>query len=186
MLTTPTTEPIAIQAGDTIQWQRTVPGYSAADGWVLAYRFINADANIGVSSTAQGDDHLVSISAATSAAYPPGDYTWTAHVTRGADRYTIGQGRTTVRPDLAAQVTGFDARGPAQKALEDLRAALLRWLSTNGHVQEYEIAGRRMRFASADDLRSRISIAEREAAREAAAQRLAAGQPAGRRIQVRF
>ena len=154
MLTIPTTEPAAIQAGDTIQWLRTVPGYSAADGWVLAYRLINATANTSIISTAQGDDHLVSISAATSAGYAAGDYTWTAHVTRNTDRYTIAQGSTTIRPDLAAQVAGFDARGPAQKALSDLR--------------------------------TRIAIAEREAARETAAQRLAAGQPAARRIQVRF
>ena len=186
MLTIPTTEPAYLQAGDTIQWQRTLPDYPASEGWALAYRFINQAARIDVVAVAAGDVHQVSISAATSGAYSAGDYTWTAFVTRGADRYTIGQGRTTIRPDLASQSAGFDARTEAQRALDDLRSALLKWLSTSGHVQEYEIAGRRMRFATADEIRARMAIAQREVANETAAQRIAAGQTTGRRVLVRF
>lgn len=186
MPTIPTTEPAYLQAGDTIHWQRTLPDYPAGDGWVLAYRFINQAARIDVVSVADGDVHQVSISAAATGAYAAGDYTWTAFVTRGADRYTIGQGRTTIRPDLANQAAGFDARSPARRALDDLRSALLKWLSTSGHVQEYEIAGRRMRFASAGDIRARIAIAQREVANEVSAQRIAAGQTTGRRVLVRF
>ena len=105
---------------------------------------------------------------------------------RGIDRYTIGQGRTTIRPDLANQAAGFDARTEAQRAQDDLRSALLKWLSTSGHVQEYEIAGRRMRFSTADEIRARMAIAQREVANETAAQRIAAGQTTGRRVLVRF
>lgn len=182
----PTIEPAYLQAGDTIQWQRTLPDYPAGDGWALAYRFINQASRIDVVSVADGDVHRISIAAATSSAYVPGDYTWTAFVTRGADRYTIGQGRVTIRHDLASQAAGFDARSEAQRALDDLRSALLKWLSTSGHVQEYEIAGRRMRFATADEIRARMAIAQREVASEAAAQRIAAGQTTGRRVLVRF
>lgn len=186
MATIPTTEPAYLQAGDTIQWQRELTDYPAGDGWVLAYRFINAADKIDVVATASGDVHSVTISAATSAAYVAGVYTWTAFVTRAGSRYTVGQGTTTIRPDLANQAAGFEARTEAQRALADLRSAMLRWLSTNGHVQEYEIAGRRMRFASIEDLRGRIELAEREVSRETAAQRIAAGQSASRRVLVRF
>ena len=79
-----------------------------------------------------------------------------------------------------------DARSTARRALADLRAALARWLSSNGVVAEYEIAGRRMRFASAEDIRKRISLAENEVAREDAEQRLAAGLGGRRRVMVRF
>ncbi len=182
----PTAEPAFIQAGDTTQWQRTLPDYPASAGWVLSYRFINATTRIDVTATASGDDHLVNISAATTAAYAPGAYTWVASVTHSGQRFTLGHGTTTVRPDLAAKPAGFDARSPAQKALDDLRAALLSWASTSGHVSEYEIAGRRMRFASAADIQSRISLAEREVARETTAARLAAGLPANNRIHLRF
>lgn len=182
----PTTEPSYIQAGDTLTWSKSLPDYPASAGWSLGYRLINAQAKIDITATASGDDHLVTIAAATTAAYAAGVYTWVAHVTLATDRYTIGKGSVTVQPDLAAQSAGFEARSTAKKALDDLRAALLAWLAGGGHVQEYEIAGRRMRFASAADIQARIGIAEREVARETAAQRMAAGLCAANRVYVRF
>lgn len=182
----PTTEPAILQAGDTIKWRKALPDYPASAGWSLAYRLINAAARIDITAAAEGDDHLVTVAAATSAAWAAGAYTWTAFVTNGSDRYTLGSGTITIRPDLAAMQAGFDARSTARKALDDLRTALAAWLSSNGHIQEYDIAGRRVKFASADDLRARIALAEREVAREDAAERLAAGIPAGRRVLVRF
>lgn len=184
--TIPTTEPAFLQAGDTLQWQRTLPDYPATDGWALSYRLINAATKIDIAATASGPDHLVTVSAATSAAYAAGEYAWAAYVTKTTERHTVGTGRVTVKPDLAAKTAGFDARSTAKKALDDLRAALAAWLTNSGTVQEYEIAGRRMKFATADDIRSRISIAEREVAREDAAEKLASGLPTGRRVLVRF
>lgn len=183
MAQTPTTEPASLQAGDTIRWQRLLPDYPASAGWVLSYRLINAQARIDIVAAADGDAHLVTIGAATSAAYEAGEYTTVAQVTRGTDRHTVGQGTIVIKPDWAAAATGADARTPAQRALADLRAALMRWLSSQGHVQEYEIAGRRMRFASVDEIRQRIGIAEREVAREQAS---ATGKPVARRVLVRY
>ena len=156
MAQTPTTEPTSLQAGDTITWRRLLPDYPASEGWELSYRLINAAARIDIVSTADGDAHLVNIPAATSAGYAAGEYTSIAQVTRGTDRHTVGQGAIVIKPDWAAATTGADARTPSQRALADLRAALMRWLSTQGHVQEYEIAGRRMRFATVDEIRQRI------------------------------
>lgn len=183
MAQTPTTEPASLQAGDTIRWQRLLPDYPASEGWQLSYRLINAQTRIDIVATADGDAHLVTISAATSAAYAAGEYTTIAQVTRATERYTVGQGAIVIKPDWAAAAAGADARTPAQRALADLRAALMRWLSSQGHVQEYEIAGRRMRFATVDEIRQRIGIAEREAAREQAA---ATGKPIARRVLVRY
>lgn len=183
MAQTPTTEPTSLQAGDTIRWQRLLPDYPASEGWELSYRLINAATRIDIVATADGDAHQVTISAATSAAYAAGSYTATAQVTRSTDRHTVWQGGITIKPDWAAATTGADARTPAQRALDDLRAALLRWLSTSGHVQEYEIAGRRMRFATAQEIQQRIGIAEREVARE---QTAASGKPVARRVLVRY
>lgn len=183
MAQTPTTEPASIQAGDTITWQRTLPDHPASDGWQLSYRLINAAARIDIVAAADGDAHLVTIAAATSAAYAPGAYTWLASATRSAERYTVGQGEVTVKADWAAAPGNADARSPAARALADLRAALLKWLATSGQVQEYEIAGRRMRFATAPEIRERIRIAEAEVNREALA---FGGQPPARRVVVRF
>lgn len=179
------TVPASIQAGDTITWRRELPQYPASDGWVLSYRIINAGNRIDVVATADADAHLVTISAATTGSYVAGQYTAVEYVTRGTDRHTLGSGTITVLQDLAAMSAGYDARGEAQRALDDLRAALRRWLSSQGQVQEYEIAGRRMRFASAQEINSRIALAEREVLREQAASGMAGALPA-RRVLVRF
>lgn len=179
-----TTEPALLQAGDTLRWRITLPDFPASDGWTLAYRLINAAATISIVAVADGDAHLVEVPAATSAAYPPGAYTGNRTVTRGTDRFTLAPWSPRVLPDLATALA-TDARGPAQRALDDLRAALLKWLASSGQVQEYEIAGRKMRFASMDEINKRITLAQREAAAEAAAAGLssAAGR---RRVLVRF
>lgn len=183
MAQTPTTEPASIQAGDTITWLRELPDYPADDGWQLSYRLLNPAARIDMVAAADGAAHRVTVSAATSAAYTPGTYTWIAHVTRSTDRHTVGQSSITIKADWAAAAGNGDARSPASRALDDLRAALLQWLSTSGQVQEYEIAGRRMRFATAVEIRERIRMAEAEVNREALA---FGGQAAPRRVAVRF
>lgn len=186
MATTPTTEPAFLQAGDTLTWQRSLPDYPASASWLLSYRLINADGKIDIASAASGDDHLVTVAASTSATYAAGDYEWTAYVTKATERYTVGSGRLTIRPDLAAKAGGFEARSAMRKARDDLRTALATWVTSNGHIQEYEIAGRRMKFSSAADIQQRINLVERELAREDAAARLAAGLDSGRRVLVRF
>lgn len=180
---TPTSEPASLQAGDTLRWQIALTAYPASNGWALAYRLSNAVSKVDITSAANGDDHLVDIPASTSAAYPPGDYTATRYVTRGAERHTLPPVTMRIVPDIAAMAGGFDARSPAQRALEDLRAALRQWLSTSGVVQDYSIAGRAMRFVNADEIRKRIALAQSEVNAELAAQ----GQrPASRRLYVRF
>lgn len=182
-------EPTTLQAGDTIRWTIHLPDYPASDGWALAYRLINVEKTIDIAAGPDQEDparHRVDIASSTSAGYTPGTYTVVATVSRGADRYTVARREMRVLPDLSAATNPVDARSDARRALDDLRAALRRWLATQGVVAEYEIAGRRMRFASADDIRRRIQLAEAEIAREEAAERLAAGLPRRRRVLVRF
>jgi hypothetical protein len=186
MATIPTRVPAFLQSGDTLTWQISLADYPASAGWALSYRLINGSARIDITATASGDDHLITVAAATSASYASGDYTWQAVVTKAAERYTVGSGTITIRPNLAAMSSNYDARSTAAKALSDLRAALAAWLTSSGTVQEYEIAGRRMKFATAADIRQRIALAEREVARETAAANLAAGLSAGRRVLVRY
>lgn len=182
----PNIEPGRVTAGDTVVWTKSLPDYPASAGWSLAYRLINAAGHIDIGSSASGDDHAVSESAAITASWSAGVYAWQARVTKGAERYTVASGSIEIKPNLAALSGGYDARGTWAKALDDLRAALAAWLASSGAVQEYEIAGRHMKFATADDIRKRIAIAEREAARESAASAKASGAALGRQVYVRF
>ena len=65
----PTSEPESLVAGDTVTWQKTLSDYPASDGWVLSYRLINAAGNIDITSSASGDDHLVSVAATATAGW---------------------------------------------------------------------------------------------------------------------
>lgn len=119
-----TIEPSEITAGDTIQWKKTLSDYPASAGWALKYRFINSAAKYDITAAADGDDHLVTIAAATSAGYTAGTYTWTRRVEKGTERYTLGSGTVEILPDLAAKTTAFDNRSHAKTMLDAIEATL--------------------------------------------------------------
>lgn len=186
MANIPDTEPAAVTAGDTLIWSKTIPDYPASAGWSLAYVLVNAAGKIDINASASGDDYLVNISAATSAAYAAGEYAWQATVSKSGERHTVGTGRLSIAPNIAALVN-YDARSNARKALEALESAYVAYLSNGqGHVAEYEIAGRRMKFRNAAEIWQQIEKLKREVAKEDAAARLAAGLGARRRVLVRF
>lgn len=180
----PTTVPMQIVAGDTIQWQISLDDYLPADGWVLKYRLINALGKIDITASASGSDHLVSVSAATSAGYPAGEYDYQAYVEgTGAKRYTVAAGRIKILPNLAGVATTYDNRTTAKKALDAVNA----WLGSRDlAVAEYEIAGRRMKYIPVAELITLRSKLRAEVNREDRAARIARGEEAGNKLLVRF
>jgi hypothetical protein len=184
-MATPTTEPTTIAAGDTVTWRRELPDYPAGE-WTLKYRLINLSGPIDITADADGAAHAVSVSAETTATWAAGTYLWQSFVEAGAVRHTIGDGTVVIKPNIAAMPGGYDARSTARKALDDARAARAAYIATNGHVAEYEIAGRRMKYKSAAEIEAHIQALEREVASEAKAERLAAGLPSGNRVLVRL
>jgi hypothetical protein len=178
MLDVPTTEPSSVTAGDTLTWSRSLADYPASTGWVLAYALVCAGQLITITASASGDEHIVSVAAATSAAYVPGTYAWQATVTKTTERYTVGTGTLTILPNLAAQGGGYDARTHAAKTL----AALEAWIESHDMaVADYQIAGRAMRYISIPDLLKLRDAYKAEVARETA---VVAGT--GTRLVVRF
>ncbi len=183
--TVPTREPTSVVAGDTVSWSKALADYPAADGWVLHYRLINAAGKIDITATASGNDHLVSEAATTTDDWVSGTYTWQAYVTLGAARHTVGQGSLVIKPNLAAEVAGYDTRTTAKKTLDLIDAALLAH-GPSAWTQEYEIAGRRMKFRSPSEFLSLRDKLRAEVAREAAADRLAQGLGSASKVYVRF
>lgn len=180
---TPTTEPASIRAGDFATWTKTLGDYPASAGWVLSYALVKTGTRILFSATASGDDHLIAVPAATTAAWAAGTYTWSARVTKTTEVYTVGSGSIELLPDLAAASGGLDARSHAVKTLEALEA----WIETrDAAVAEYEIAGRRMKFIPIGELLKMRDQYRREVASEDTAARLAAGLPARNKLQVRL
>jgi hypothetical protein len=176
-------EPTSIRAGDLVTWTKSLSDYPADQGWTLAYTLINASAKISITASASGADHVVSVSAATSAGYAAGTYRWMARVTKGSEIYTVGQGSITILPNLAALST-YDGRSHAKKMLEAIEAAYEGRASAT--QLEYEINGRRVRQMSATELIKWRSYYQAEVAAEADADSLARTGISRRRIGVRF
>lgn len=173
------------RAGDTLLVEQSLSVWPAPT-WTLYWRLINAAGVIDLEAGQDGESHRLEVAAAVTAGWTAGRYNWTQYVSDGTARQTLASGSIEVLPDLAAMTSGFDARTPARKALDDARAAYATWISTDGHVTDYQIGDRTMRFAGKADLLARIQWLEREVAREERAERLAQGLGGGRRLLVRY
>lgn len=186
MATVPTTEPASIIAGDTLAWRREdlTASYPAGAGWALTYRLVNAAGKIDIAAAASGDAFAIAVAAATTAGYAAGGYTWVATVTKAAERYTIGSGQITVRPNLAALNTA-DTRSSARKALDACNAALEAY-GAKAYLQEVQIGERRQRFGTPSDFLAFRSRLQAEVAREDNAARLAQGLAPRNKLLVRF
>jgi hypothetical protein len=182
--TVPATEPASVVAGDTWTWKIALDDYPAP-AYTLKYRLINASGKIDITAAADGTDHLVTVSSATSAGYTAGDYAFTAWVEKTGERYTVGSGTITVQPNIAA-LNVLDARTDAAKIIDQLMAAYTSYTASNGHVAEYEIAGRRMKYRSAAEILTQINLWESRVAAEKRAERIAAGLGGGNKLLVRF
>lgn len=179
-----TREPAYVIAGDTVTWSKVLADYPASAGWVLNYRLINVSGKIDITASASGDDHVVLVAAATTAAWKSGSYAWQAYVTKTTERYTVGSGSIIVKPDITA-CSMLETRSAARQALELLDAAMVA-RGSQAWTQEYEIAGRRMKFISASDFMAYRSKIVAEVAREDAAARIASGLASKTKILVRF
>lgn len=179
----PTNEPSSLRAGDTWKWTRTLADYPAGT-WTLKYRFKNATAYFEIVAGTSGTDHLVSVAAATTAAYAAGSYTWMAWVEGGSsEKYTVDTGTLAVDSDYRASTAAYDGRSHARKMLDAIEA----WLEARDPaVAEYEIAGRRMKYIPVAELVKLRSRYKTELANEANADAIAKGEGLGRKIQFRI
>lgn len=184
----PTIEPLEIIAGDTLTWKKSLPDYPATSGYTLKYRLINAAGKIDITATASGDDHLINVSAATTAAYTPGTYTWTSFIEKGADasleRYTIMTGTIIVKPSLATQTAGYDTRSHVKKVLDALDSLIEGKASRD--AMQISIAGQTITKMSPEELIKWRSHYARLYQQELAAENINKGLASGRKILARF
>lgn len=134
-------EPSKLTAGDTWEWRRALGSlYPPSDGWVLTYA-LRGVGNINLTATASGSDHLIQVSAAVTADYAPGDYRWSALVTKAGERHLVGNGFLQVLPNLAAITDGsYEFRSPTKIALDAIEAVLQHRATLD--QQAYTIGGR--------------------------------------------
>ena len=180
-----TREPAAVTAGDTVKWRREdlTVDYPATGGWALSYELQSAVQRYSFSAAASGDAFEITVAAATSAAWLPGTYAWAAYATKAAERYEVGRGTLTVRPNLAATGT-IDARSQVKRVLDAIDAVLLGRASRD--QESYEIAGRRLERTPIPDLLALQKFYAGQYQSELAAEGIAQGRGDGSMILTRF
>jgi len=181
-MTIPTTEPASFMAGNTVKWINSHADFPADDGWVIAHAFVNASGTFATTSTADGSNHLTTILAATSAGFTAGDYRWQAYATKGAERYPVGSGATTVEANFATGAT--DGRSHVKTVLDAIEAVLEgRATSDQASVS---LNGRSIAKLSPAELIEFRRFYKAEYASEVKAGRVAAGLGHRGKVRVRF
>jgi len=182
----PTTELDEVIIGDLVTWKRELSNYPASD-WTLTYYLrsgTDGDEET-ITATASGNDHLVSVAAATTAAWVAGTYYWTAIVSSGSERYTICDGTIKVKSNPAVTTT-TDNRTDA-KIIYDALIALIKDRATRPEKQySLQAAGRSFTFHSYEEIQRAISYWKSVVDAEVAQALADKGKNTGRRILVQF
>jgi hypothetical protein len=122
--TPPLAEPLIIVAGDLASWKRTLSDFPASVGWVLSYAFARSGSQFTITASASGNDHLISVPAATTATWAAGLYTVQGYVTNGSERHIVFEADLQIESNLATASGGLDTRSHARKVLDALEAVL--------------------------------------------------------------
>jgi hypothetical protein len=165
-----------------------VPGYPANASWVLKYRLVPRVSGAAILLTGAADSadptlHRITASAATTAGWATGLYSWASWVEKAAEVYDVGTGSVKVLPDPRAVIAPFDARTDAQIALEAAKAALGAWTPT---TKSYTIGDRSYTFNSPTEILAVISYWQAQVKREEDAIAMAAGLGSRRKVYVRL
>ena len=85
-------EPEKLTSGVTWKWKKTLSDYPASE-WTLTYYFRKSGATAtSFSASADGDTHLVTVTAATTAGYAAGVYDIIGVVVKSAEKYVVFDG----------------------------------------------------------------------------------------------
>jgi hypothetical protein len=114
--------PAKISAGLTFSTLVTRTAYPAT-GWQLSVS-LRGPAVINLEGVADGVQHKLEASAATTAAWAPGLYVYSARVSADGVVIEIDAGRVEVLADVTQLPGGSDMRSHARIVLENIRAVL--------------------------------------------------------------
>lgn len=170
-------EPTSIRCGDSVTWHTEPAGYTPAAGWSLRYRLLQpAGALVEVNGVASGAGWDITLPATETAKLIAGTGTLVPIVEKPGLRATLALSSVTILPDLST-LTAFDARSDDERALAQAEAALAEYAATQGVVEEFEVAGRRMKFRAIKEIEDLIAFYARRVRRVRIAKAILAGEP---------
>jgi hypothetical protein len=184
----PETEPAEIVAGDRLIFRRTNlnTDYSNAS-YTLKYSARlegTGSTEIEITASASGDDYLVEVASAVTAAYTAGQYIWQGYITRNSDaqRITIGTGSWKVIANRDSATT--DPRSHPRIMVEKIEAILEG--RADADVSSYSINGRSLTKIPIPELMEFRRSYKTEYLRELRIERRQKGIGTGSTVKVGF
>ena len=111
--------------------------YPASEGWGLTYYLVKSDKLITITATGNGDIFEVSESAATTATWDAGFYSWVAKVDKSGEVHTVDSGTVEILTDYSQQSSGYDSRTAARIMLDNIETFLK---NKDSYVANYSIS----------------------------------------------
>ena len=138
------TVPKEFSKGESLTFKKSFADYPASSGWTLVYNFRGAGTGFNQSATADVDDFIVTIAAATTEATTAGRYYYQGFASKGAENILVDSGEVNILPALAAITVDeiFDGRSQVKKDLDAVEALLRGKLSKD--QQSYVIRNRQL------------------------------------------
>lgn len=167
----------SITLGFTLNYTTAVAEYPASSGWVLHTRLVPRSGSGAVDLVSSADTtdpalHRTSASAATTAGWTAGTYSWQSWVESGGEKYEVSSGQVTLRANPITAGT-LDNRSDAQIALDNVRAILQN--KAESGTLSYRIGERELRSYSMGELLTLKGQLVTEVKRESRAAALAKG-----------
>jgi hypothetical protein len=148
--------PKQLLAGDSLDLLVAIPG--DLTGWTGSARLTGGagttTSQLAGTVTTEGTDFRVKfVGSGGTSTLTAGAYQLTVWATSGSDRYTVAQFRLQVLADLS---TGTPALAHAQQMLAAIETALRARMtgSSSGAIEEYQIAGRAVKYLATKELES--------------------------------
>lgn len=180
----PCREPIEFAAGDTLTFTRSISDYLASAGWALTYELRGGSQPIEFASIADGDSHKVTVTAAVTATWLPGDYVLAGYAIKGAERHQIYVGDFPVSADFQSSPGDEPVTTFAQRMVEKLE--LVMEGKADNDLLESRIGETMFKYLSPAELRTEhgywVSVRRQEIAKE----RAKSGLPTGNKIRPMF
>ncbi len=183
-----TVEPEVLTIGDRWVWKRKDLGTAySPSSYELSYsaRLQGAGSTtISITASESGDDYLVEVASATTAAYTAGTYTWAAYITRSSDsqRIQIDSGEWKIKTNLSSDTS--DPRDHDEKMVDYLETtleSLAQKLTTS-----YSVSDRSNTLTSMEDVRNQLDYYRGKVKSEINKARVKSGQSTDSNLLLRF
>lgn len=182
MVPTSRFEPQTLAAGDSIRFEKQLPDFPSA-AWSLVYE-VAGEITYEFTSAASGAGHLVTVDAATTAAWAAGTYELTGFAVNATtgERKQIYQAPFVVEPNVAAG--DRPATTLAQRMLALIETVLEGKAAHD--ILESDVEGTRIKRMSPAELRTEHAYWKNIRDSEIDGERARAGLPSRNKIKPRF